>query len=211
MIIFVISLFLHVKCTCVHKEMRKWALFCMDAWLKTAQPSANHGSHQNAANHKRAGTLRQSPSSSKTHVTFVFHKTAWQLRCCLLAEENRREELVDMATDIDSFVSFEEAIYDEYDYYNLEEYPCHAGGKGRSKKEIELNTNRHIPAGHERKIAGKLQNSEIKRRRTKSSSSWGTCLEVRMMSLATCLVHQLLFNATSIQFPRAAALTRNCL
>ncbi len=78
---------------------------------------------------------------------------------------------VNMATDIEGFVSFEEAIYDQYDYYNLEEYPCHAGGKGRSKKEIELNTNRHIPAGHERKIAGKLQNSEIKRRRTKSSSS----------------------------------------
>uniref|UniRef100_A0A673GQT2 Nuclear protein 1b n=1 Tax=Sinocyclocheilus rhinocerous TaxID=307959 RepID=A0A673GQT2_9TELE len=72
---------------------------------------------------------------------------------------------------ITELVSFEEANYDEYDYYNLEEYPCHAGGKGRSKKEIGMNTNRHCPAGHERKIAGKLQNSEIKRRRTKSSSS----------------------------------------
>lgn len=86
-----------------------------------------------------------------------------------------------MAADIDRLVSFEEAHYDQYDYYNLEEYPCHAGGKGRSKKEIGLNTNRHCPAGHERKIAGKLQNSEIKRRRTKSSSSWGTRIEVSMI------------------------------
>jgi len=80
-------------------------------------------------------------------------------------------------TDIDRLVSFEEAHYDQYDYYNLEEYPCHAGGKGRSKKEIELNTNRHSPAGHERKITEKLQNSE-KRRRTKSSTSWGKYIEV---------------------------------
>eukprot|EP00064_Thunnus_orientalis_P004951 superscaffoldBa00000471_g4964 len=76
-----------------------------------------------------------------------------------------------MATDMERFVSFEEAFYDQYDYYNLVEYSCHAGGKGRSKREIELNTNRHSPSGHERKIAEKYHNSEIKRRRTKSSSS----------------------------------------
>lgn len=73
-----------------------------------------------------------------------------------------------MATDIDRFVIFEEAHYDQYDYYNLEEYPCHAGGKGRTKREIGMNTNRHCPAGHERKITGKLQNSEMKRRRTRA-------------------------------------------
>uniref|UniRef100_A0A673AUT5 Uncharacterized protein n=1 Tax=Sphaeramia orbicularis TaxID=375764 RepID=A0A673AUT5_9TELE len=28
------------------------------------------------------------------------------------------------------------------------------GGKGRSKREMELHTNRHCPAGHERKIVG---------------------------------------------------------
>ncbi|XP_061753988.1 nuclear protein 1-like [Nerophis ophidion] len=67
-----------------------------------------------------------------------------------------------METDMERFVSFEEAHYDQYDYYNLVEYSCHVGGKGRSKKETELNTNRHIPAGHERKIAGKLYNSELK-------------------------------------------------
>lgn len=116
-----------------------------------------------------------------------------------------------MAADIDRLVSFEEAHYDQYDYYNLEEYPCHAGGKGRSKKEIGLNTNRHCPAGHERKIAGKLQNSEIKRRRTKSSSSWGTWIEVSMIRCvlmhtcwetcpgksSTLFVHQLPFYVTT--------------
>uniref|UniRef100_A0A3Q3FPY9 Nuclear protein 1a n=1 Tax=Labrus bergylta TaxID=56723 RepID=A0A3Q3FPY9_9LABR len=56
------------------------------------------------------------------------------------------------------FVSFEEAHYDQYDYYNLREYSCHACGKGRSKREIE-------------KIAEKLHNSQMKRRRTKSLSS----------------------------------------
>ncbi|XP_034462012.1 nuclear protein 1-like [Hippoglossus hippoglossus] len=75
-----------------------------------------------------------------------------------------------MATDMERFVSFEETYYDQYDYYNLLEFSCHACGKGRSKREIELNTNRHSPSGHERKIAEKFHNSEIKRRRTKSSS-----------------------------------------
>lgn len=77
-----------------------------------------------------------------------------------------------MATDMERLASFEEAYYDQYDYYNLLDYSCHAGGKGRTKREIELNTNRHCPAGHERKIAEKFHNSQMKRRRTKSSSSW---------------------------------------
>lgn len=76
-----------------------------------------------------------------------------------------------MATDVQRLASFEEAHYDQYDYYNLVDYSCHAGGKGRTKREIGLNTNRHCPAGHERKIAEKLHNSELKRRRTKSCSS----------------------------------------
>ena len=75
-----------------------------------------------------------------------------------------------MATDMERFVSFEQAYYDQYDYYNLQEYPGHAGGKGRTKREMELNTNRHVPAGHERKIAENYHNSEIKRKRTKSTS-----------------------------------------
>ncbi|TWW74128.1 hypothetical protein D4764_14G0001290 [Takifugu flavidus] len=80
-----------------------------------------------------------------------------------------------MATDIERLVSFEEAYYDQYDYYNLMEYSCHARGKGRTKREIELNTNRHSPAGHERKIVEKFQNSEMKRRRTKNVDLTGVC------------------------------------
>ena len=34
------------------------------------------------------------------------------------------------------------------------------GGKQRTKKESEMNTNRAIPAGHERKIATKLMNAD---------------------------------------------------
>ena len=33
-------------------------------------------------------------------------------------------------------------------------------GKQRSKKEAEMNTNRHNPGGHERKLVTKLQNME---------------------------------------------------
>ncbi|RXM93178.1 Nuclear transcriptional regulator 1-like protein [Acipenser ruthenus] len=76
-----------------------------------------------------------------------------------------------MSSDFETLASFEEAHYDQYEYYNMVDYPRHAAGKGRSKREIGLNTNRHIPAGHERKIAEKLHNSEIKRRRSRSTSS----------------------------------------
>ncbi|MEQ2314793.1 hypothetical protein AMECASPLE_015711 [Ameca splendens] len=84
---------------------------------------------------------------------------------------------------------FEEEHYDEYDCYNLtDKYAgeetgfllllnftriitnglsraCVAEGsarKGRTKKEASENTNRQNPAGHERKIVEKLQNSEKK-------------------------------------------------
>ncbi|XP_067866120.1 nuclear protein 1b [Heterodontus francisci] len=69
-----------------------------------------------------------------------------------------------------SLESFEEAHYDEYEYYNLADYPAHSGRKGRSKKEMGQNTNRHSPAGHERKITEKLYNSELKRKRARSRS-----------------------------------------
>ncbi|XP_007906637.1 nuclear protein 1b [Callorhinchus milii] len=76
-----------------------------------------------------------------------------------------------MSHDKDSLDSFEEAHYDHYDYYNLQDYPVHSGGKGRSKREMEQNTNRPLPSGHERKIAEKLRNSEMKRKRARSLSS----------------------------------------
>ncbi|XP_050785502.1 nuclear protein 2 [Gopherus flavomarginatus] len=62
-----------------------------------------------------------------------------------------------------------EARYDPYEWYNVREWSGPrgpgSGGKGRSRRERELRTNRHLPAGHERKIAQKLRNSQAKRRR----------------------------------------------
>ncbi|XP_012696960.1 nuclear protein 1b [Clupea harengus] len=59
--------------------------------------------------------------------------------------------------------TFEEENYDEYEYYNLtDRYTGGASRKGRTKKEASDNTNRQIPAGHERKIVTKLQNMEKK-------------------------------------------------
>ncbi|XP_017293790.1 nuclear protein 1b [Kryptolebias marmoratus] len=58
---------------------------------------------------------------------------------------------------------FEEEYYDEYDYYSLtDKYAEGSARKGRTKKEASDNTNRPNPAGHERKIVEKLQNSEKK-------------------------------------------------
>ncbi|XP_065274181.1 nuclear protein 2 [Emys orbicularis] len=62
-----------------------------------------------------------------------------------------------------------EARYDPYEWYNVREWSGPrgpgSGGKGRSRRERELRTNRYLPAGHERKIAQKLRNSQAKRRR----------------------------------------------
>ncbi|XP_037544566.1 nuclear protein 1b [Nematolebias whitei] len=58
---------------------------------------------------------------------------------------------------------FEEDHFDEYEYYNLsDKYTEGSARKGRTKKEASENTNRHNPAGHERKIQEKLQNSDKK-------------------------------------------------
>ncbi|KAM4697361.1 nuclear protein 1 [Rhinophrynus dorsalis] len=61
---------------------------------------------------------------------------------------------------------FEVRYFDEYEYYNLtDRYALPAAArKGRTKKEARENTNRESPCGHERKIAGKLQRSEDKRK-----------------------------------------------
>ncbi|XP_065447035.1 nuclear protein 1 [Chrysemys picta bellii] len=63
---------------------------------------------------------------------------------------------------------FEGQHFDPYDYYSLTERysrDCRVGAAGRavSKREAAGNTNRPNPAGHERKIALKLQRSERRR------------------------------------------------
>ncbi|XP_028670618.1 nuclear protein 1b [Erpetoichthys calabaricus] len=59
---------------------------------------------------------------------------------------------------------FEGRYFDQYDYYSLTDRYCQASSsrKGRSKKEADENTNKPSPAGHERKIANKLQQSDKK-------------------------------------------------
>ena len=47
-------------------------------------------------------------------------------------------------------------------------YDLFGPGKQRSKKEAEMNTNRHNPGGHERKIATKLINMEKNLKTNKS-------------------------------------------
>jgi len=53
--------------------------------------------------------------------------------------------------------------FDQYEHFNYDQdkqmLSGHSG-KQRSKKEAELNTNRHNPGGHERKIVTKLMNAE---------------------------------------------------
>lgn len=49
-----------------------------------------------------------------------------------------------------------------------------ASRKGRTKKEASCNTNRHIPAGHERKIVEKLQNAEKKSKEWHRRGTWNT-------------------------------------
>ena len=52
-----------------------------------------------------------------------------------------------------------EQLADQYEKENMQVGSLH-GGKQRTKKEAEMNTNRQIPAGHERKIATKLMNAD---------------------------------------------------
>ena len=46
-----------------------------------------------------------------------------------------------------------------------------SSGKQRSKKEAEMNTNRHNPGGHERKIATKLINMEKNSKTSESAKN----------------------------------------
>lgn len=69
-----------------------------------------------------------------------------------------------------------EYYLDEYDHYNFDPVATTLSHsrKGRSKKEARLNTNRPNPAGHERKVLTKLQNTEKKRKEinTRTSAKW---------------------------------------
>merc|ERR1711899_661427 len=63
---------------------------------------------------------------------------------------------------------------DEFEHYNFDQdkhVNMGVGGKQRSKREAELNTNRPNPGGHERKILTKLMNAEKNSQAAASSSS----------------------------------------
>ena len=55
--------------------------------------------------------------------------------------------------------------FDQYDYFSFDrKYTEPQSRKGRSKRECQQNTNRHVPAGHERKVVTKYQNTEKNRK-----------------------------------------------
>merc|ERR1711934_422751 len=59
--------------------------------------------------------------------------------------------------------SMSEAHFDEFEYYNFDQDKAMRSGhsgKQRTKKEASMNTNKHNPGGHERKIVTKLMNAE---------------------------------------------------
>merc|ERR1711864_9159 len=64
---------------------------------------------------------------------------------------------------------------DEFDHYNYDQDKLVSGhgGKNRSKKEAEMNTNRHNPGGHERKIVTKLMNTEKNQQQKAVATSSG--------------------------------------
>jgi len=68
-----------------------------------------------------------------------------------------------------------EAHFDEFEHYNFDqEKAMNSGhsGKQRTKKEASMNTNKHNPGGHERKIVTKLMNAE-KNNQTRMAASVG--------------------------------------
>merc|ERR1712152_134393 len=62
-----------------------------------------------------------------------------------------------------NFSKMSESHFDQYEHYNYDQdkaiFSGHSG-KQRSKKEAAMNTNKHNPGGHERKIVNKLMNAE---------------------------------------------------
>merc|ERR1712203_661613 len=77
----------------------------------------------------------------------------------------------------DTLPVMSEDHFDQYEYYNFEEklLSSRNTGKQRSKKEAALNTNRHSPGGHERKIVTKLRNTERNKKQRKQSKQKIVC------------------------------------
>jgi nuclear protein 1 len=64
-------------------------------------------------------------------------------------------------------ITMSESFFDEYEHFNYDQdkyiYSGHSG-KQRTKKEASVNTNRPDPAGHNRKLVTKMQNTEENKR-----------------------------------------------
>merc|ERR1712045_748810 len=82
---------------------------------------------------------------------------------CNLVSQHTRQQTPD------TLPVMSEDHFDQYEYYNFEEklLSSRNTGKQRRKKEAALNTNRHSPGGHERKIVTKLRNSERNKKQRK--------------------------------------------
>merc|ERR1711974_219180 len=76
-----------------------------------------------------------------------------------------------------TFPAMSEDHFDRWEYYNFEEklVTSRNAGKQRSKKEAALNTNRHSPGGHERKIVTKLRNTERNKKQRKQRKEKVVC------------------------------------
>merc|ERR1712089_9946 len=73
-------------------------------------------------------------------------------------------------------ITMSEAHFDEFEHYNFDqEKAMNSGhsGKQRTKKEASMNTNKHNPGGHERKIVTKLMNAEKNNQTRMAAASVG--------------------------------------
>merc|ERR1712055_913786 len=80
---------------------------------------------------------------------------------CLITPDNLKT--LTTPTKISRATSMSEAHFDEFEHYNFDQDKAMRSGhsgKQRTKKEASMNTNKHNPGGHERKIVTKLQNME---------------------------------------------------
>merc|ERR1711872_1053914 len=69
-----------------------------------------------------------------------------------------------------------EEHFDEFEHYNFDQDKAMRSGhsgKQRTKKEASMNTNKHNPGGHERKIVTKLMNAEKNNQTRMAAASVG--------------------------------------